>query len=482
MKTLFILMDSLNRHYLNAYGESWVQTPNIDRLAERGVVFDNHYCCSMPCMPARRDLYTGRASFLESPWGPIQPWDDCLQTELRRQLGTYSHLITDHFHYFRAGGEGYHTCFDTWEFPRGQCWDPWHALVRDPERPVYRGRNRRTYWANREFLDTEKDEEYTPPQCFIRAMEFLDHNHEADNWHLHLEVFDPHEPFACPQRYLDQYDDTWDDRYHFDWPEYEPVSEEPEAVEHIRKRYAGTLSMADHWLGKLLDRMDALDLWRDTAVVFTTDHGHLLGEHGYWAKNYMFDYQELVHIPLIVCQPGVRGGRVDALPSAIDLMPTFLGLHGAESTDHVHGKPVCALLAGPVEHHDAVLYGYFGKDINLTDGRYTYCRQALPNSFLYNHTAMPSGSQGVIDRKVLAQSEFGIFLQHTAGVPHLRIRSPSHWHHDAPDFNPIFDLVADPQQQQPIRDPELEHRLEDRMKELLARFDAPACQYTRVGL
>ena len=107
MKTIFILLDSLNRHYLPAYGASWVKTPNIDRLASRGVVFDNHYCCSMPCMPARRDLFTGRACFLETPWSPIQPWDDCLQPELRRQKGTYSHLITDHFHYFHSGGEGY---------------------------------------------------------------------------------------------------------------------------------------------------------------------------------------------------------------------------------------------------------------------------------------------------------------------------------------------------------------------------------------
>ena len=104
MKTLFIMLDSLNLHYLPLYGGSQVQTPNIDRLAARGLTFDNHFCCSMPCMPARRDLYTGHISFLETPWSPIQPWDDCLQPELRRQKGTYSHMITDHYHYFHSGG------------------------------------------------------------------------------------------------------------------------------------------------------------------------------------------------------------------------------------------------------------------------------------------------------------------------------------------------------------------------------------------
>jgi arylsulfatase A-like enzyme len=482
MKTVFILMDSLNRHYLNAYGDSRVQTPNIDRLAQRGVVFDNHYSCSMPCMPARRDLFTGRACFLESPWGPIQPWDDCLQPELRRQTGTYSHLITDHFHYFRTGGEGYHTCFDTWEYQRGQCWDPWRPLVREPEMPVYRGRNRRTYWANREFFDTENDEEYTTPQCFMRAEEFLDRNHEQDNWHLHLEVFDPHEPFICPRKYLEQYGDTWDGRYYFDWPEYEPVSEEPEAVEHIRKRYAGTLSMADHWLGKFLDKMDSLDLWKDTTVVLTTDHGHLLGEHGYWAKNYMFDYEELVHIPLIVCRPGVQAGRIDSLTSTLDLMPTFMECHGAEPPAHLHGKSVCALLDGQATHHQTVLFGYFGKDINLTNGRYTYCRQAAPDSFLFKHTAMPTGARGWFDRESLAQAEYGVFLKHAGNVPHMRLKTPSHWHHNAPDFNPIYDLSIDPHQQEAIRERDLEHQLESKMKQVLSDFDAPACQYERMGL
>ena len=120
VKTIFILLDSLNRNYLNVYGASWVQTPSIDRLASRVVVFDNYYCCSIPYMPVRRDLFTGRACFLETPWSPIQPWDDCLQPELRRQKGIYSYLITDHFHYFHSGGEGYHTRFDSYEFQRGQ--------------------------------------------------------------------------------------------------------------------------------------------------------------------------------------------------------------------------------------------------------------------------------------------------------------------------------------------------------------------------
>ena len=93
--------------------------------------------------------------------------------------------------------------------------------------------------------------------------------HSADNWHLHIECFDPHEPFISPKKYRDMYNDTYDG-FHFDWPNYAPV-EADEDVDHIRKRYAATLTMADHWLGQFLDKMDAYNLWENTVVIFSTD-------------------------------------------------------------------------------------------------------------------------------------------------------------------------------------------------------------------
>ncbi|TVQ29610.1 MAG: hypothetical protein EA382_00025, partial [Spirochaetaceae bacterium] len=353
MKSLFIVMDSLNRHYLPCYGPSWLKTPNLDRLAARSIVFDNHYAGSLPCMPARREMMTGRHSFLETPWGPIEPWDVCLPPLLRgdaagertagdraagdRAVGAkpvYTHMITDHYHYFHAGGEGYHTLFDSWEFERGQEGDVWRPVVDAPPIPETRGKGaaRGAYWRNRSMMDPQDDLSYPTPRCFERAIEFVDLNADAENWHLHLEVFDPHEPFDCPDRYRELYDDDWD-RYLYSWPDYAPLDpklDDAEAVAHIRKSYAGTLSMADHWLGKLLDRFDELGLWEDTQVILTTDHGHLLGEHGYWAKNYMFDYNELAHIPLMIARPGVAPGRCAALTQTIDLMPTLLDTFGVD--------------------------------------------------------------------------------------------------------------------------------------------------------
>lgn len=483
MKTVFILMDSLNRHYLNAYEASWVKTPNIDRLAQKGIVFDNHYAGSLPCMPARREIMTGRLNFLESQWCPLQPYDEAYPRELKKQSGTYSHMITDHYHYFEAAGAGYHTPFNTWELLRGQEGDHWRPRVKDPDIPVYRGKNRRQDWVNRQEMDLERDEDYPTPQCFMRAIDFLQNNYAEDNWLLHLEVFDPHEPFVCPQKYRDLYNDAWRGPYHFDWPAYGPVDPEhegPDAIDHIRKSYAATLTMTDVWLGKLLDKMDELDLWKDTAVILTTDHGYLLGEHGYWAKNYMFDYRRLTHIPLIAYRPGspMNGKRVKALTTTIDLMPTLLELHGAAPSGHVQGLSLTHLMERDEHHHDAVLYGYFGKDINMTDGRYTYTRQPLADSVAYHHTAIPVLSGPGMARYETA--ELGKFLPQTQ-MPVYRVPEPSRKHHNAPDGHLLYDMEKDPEQASPIRNQALEERYADNLRDLLKQYEAPEWQYKRVG-
>ena len=105
MKTIFLLFDSLNRAALKPYGGQ-LATPNFERLAERGVVFDKHYVGSLPCMPARRDLHTGRLNFMHRSWGPLEPFDNSLP-QILSEHGVYAHLITDHLHYFEEGGSGY---------------------------------------------------------------------------------------------------------------------------------------------------------------------------------------------------------------------------------------------------------------------------------------------------------------------------------------------------------------------------------------
>lgn len=124
MKVVLLLFDSLNRHFLSPYGKTEAVTPNFDKLAEHTVTFENHYAASLPCMPARRDLHTGRCNFLHRSWGPLEPFDESV-FEMLKQNGISSHLITDHQHYWEDGGATYHNRYSSYEFVRGQEGDLW---------------------------------------------------------------------------------------------------------------------------------------------------------------------------------------------------------------------------------------------------------------------------------------------------------------------------------------------------------------------
>ena len=119
MKAVMVMYDSLNRHMLPTYDCDWTLAPNFIRLGERAVTFDNHYVGSMPCMPARRELHTGRHNFLHRSWGPHEPFDDSTFTILKRN-GVYTHLVSDHYHYWEDGGATYHHRYSSWENMRGQ--------------------------------------------------------------------------------------------------------------------------------------------------------------------------------------------------------------------------------------------------------------------------------------------------------------------------------------------------------------------------
>lgn len=495
MKAVFVILDTLRHDFLEPYGASWVHTPNLARLAERSVLFDNHRVGSLPCMPARREFMTGRHNFLERGWGPLEPFDDVLPNLLRQaEPSVFSHLITDHYHYFYLGGEGHNNSFSTWEYERGQENDFWISRVDRPALPESLGQLKdRPQNALNRFAQRE-EHEFSGPRCVQHAIRWLDDNRGSDNWFLQLELFDPHEPFYVVQKYLDLYGDTWD-RPTYDWPSYGVVQDNPEEVEHIRKCYAALVTMTDHWLGKLFDKLDEQDLWKDTMVVLTTDHGTMLGEHQYWMKNMMPVYDEIAHIPLIVHLPGSRraGARVSALTQTTDLMPTYLDYFGATLPPHMHGTSLRPALEGGQAVHDSIIYGYFGMALNATDGQYTYFRNPVEEEPLVNaYTSMPTQFHGFMPREELAAAEMGRFLGHTYNIPLYKVpqkgKAP---HRHAGNTGPngeyvpvheLFDVAADPKQERPLSDPALERRFCDLMRAHLERVQAPEENLSRLGL
>jgi len=308
MRAIMVMFDSLNRRMLPGYGNTWTKMPNFSRLLEKTVTFRNSYVGSMPCMPARRELHTGRYNFLHASWGPMEPFDDSMP-ELLKTHGIHSHLASDHYHYWEDGGCTYHTRYNTWEISRGQEGEPWKGVVGEIDIPESLNSRRqgndgspfvRQDWINRQYM--RKPEEFSQAKTFKKGMEFISANHHADNWFLQIETFDPHEPFYSPQQFKDLYPHDYRGP-HFDWPSYSRVTESEHTVEHVRYEYAALLSMCDAHLGKVLDLMDAYDMWQDTMLIVNTDHGFLLGEHGWWAKCVMPFYNEVAHTPLFIWDP-----------------------------------------------------------------------------------------------------------------------------------------------------------------------------------
>ena len=256
-----------------------VQTPHLDAFAERSCVFDNHWIGSAPCMPARRDILTGRYNFLERPWGPIEPFDVTLPQCLRAQ-GAFCHITTDHCHYLRTGGEGYLQEFNTWDYYRGQEGDPWVSRIDEPDNmpETFYGRVREQYQKNRQLWPNEED--MPSPKTFQSACDWIDGNAGADDFFLMVEAFDPHEPFDVPDKYMEMYGgEEGLDRDYFEIPLYKRVSDTdvtPEAKAYIQRRYKALVTMTDRWFGKLIDTLEANDMLDDTLVMVTTDHGYFL--------------------------------------------------------------------------------------------------------------------------------------------------------------------------------------------------------------
>lgn len=488
MKAIFIVLDTVRRDYLQAYGNGWVHTPNLQRIADRGITFDNHWVGSLPCMPARREFMTGRHNFLYRGWGPIEPFDDTLPSELRKR-NVFSHLLTDHDHYFELGGENYHTAFNTWEFFRGTEHDPWASHVDAMALPPHMGQLSQINWQNRQRQLREED--FSGPRTVQSALNWLDVNGKSDNWFLQVELFDPHEPFYCTDEYRAMYGDDWEGDL-FDWPSYGAVQESPAAIEHIRKCYAGLLTMTDFWLGKLLDKLDAAGLWDDTLVIFTTDHGTMLAEHDYWMKNIMPLYNEIVRIPLIVHLPGgkLAGTRSAALTQTIDLMPTFLDHFACPLPPHVHGKSLLKAIQGEKLRDDCI-FGYFGMATNITDGRFVYMRNPVNADAgpLHAYTAMPTGGLNKwYPREVYDRVEMGRYFGHTYNLPLYKIPTPGLVPQALPGQpsyvgrHQMFDIINDPQQLNPLEDEALEAHFVSRIALHLAAYEAPVEQYTRLGI
>lgn len=487
MKAIMVMFDSLNRHFLPNYGCDWTVMPNFRRLEEKALTFDHFYAASLPCMPARRELHTGRYNFLHCSWSPLQPYDDSVITRLK-SAGVYTHIATDHFHYWEDGGSCYLTKYDSHETIRGQQGDPWMGQVPWPEFPDTLSNRKTTQnwrhdWVNRSFITAE--EQMPQKRTFDCGLDFIRRNADYDQWFLQIEAFDPHEPFYTQDSYKSLYPDDYHGK-NLDWPDYGKNEYGDEATKHVRYEYAALLSMCDNYLGKVLDLMDEHNMWEDTMLIVNTDHGFMLGEKEWMGKNVQPMYEEIVHIPFFIYDPRnpkAKGERRNSLAQTIDIAPTLAEFFQIDPPDFCDGRSLTPIIAEDQKIRDGAMFGIFGGHVNITDGRYVYMKapDTTENGPLYEYTDMPCHMNQPFKPMELKQAELVEGFPHMKGCRCLKI--PASQQNNCYWFkNRLYDLAEDPEQKAPIRNPKEELRLLGMMRDMMVQNEAPAEQFIRLGI
>jgi arylsulfatase A-like enzyme len=499
-----LLLDSLNRHEIGAYGGRNFDTPNLDRLAARSIRFTNHHTGSLPCIPARHDLLVGAWDFLWKPWGSIELWEKPITASLR-EAGVVTQLITDHPHLFEVGGENYHTDFTAWAYERGHESDPW--CTRPDESwlgaPSY-GRGHTHYDNSRGWFRGEED--FPGPRTMRIAAHWLAthapvHRAKGERFMLFVDEFDPHEPFDTPEEWATRYDDAWEGP-HLIWPPYAVDAKAKGIIDdrdarQIRAQYGGKLSMIDHWLGRVLDALDETGSWDDTAVILCTDHGHYLGDsdvkgRDIWGKPGVPVYRPLGHIPLMVAWPGAAPAVNDALTTSTDIHATLASVFGVDIPHVSHGRSLVPLIDGDsTSVRDWLLTGVWGREVQLVTDEWRYTRgpqgDNAPHSMWSNRwSTMPVASRPDV-RMPMPDSRASLDYMPGSTVP--VIRQPFRagdllpfWAYAAEYQTIMFHRGEDPDERINRIDDAVARDAEELLRSALVSVGAPSEQFERLGL
>ncbi|HHN46606.1 MAG TPA: hypothetical protein ENN09_04115 [Planctomycetes bacterium] len=351
MNFVIIISDTLRRDFLGCYGNDWISTPNISRFAEKCLIFDHAYSGSFPTVPHRRDVMTGRFTFTYTGWAPMSRVEEPVLAEILSRAGYTSMLIADCPHILE-NGYYFDRGFNGWEWIRGQETDRWKTWPPSPHSPCDESKIRHPASINNHHRRNVHNWRYEEDRFVARTMtsacRWLEENYRQP-FFLYVDTFDPHEPWDAPQWYIDMYDPGYMGEV-VDYPQYSRTDFlTPEELKHCRALYAAEVTLVDRWVGRLFQKIEDIGLLDDTVLVFTADHGFLLGEHGiigkalikYGPQERLFShvplYSEISRVPWIVSAPGIKPGRRDAIVQAPDIMATFLDYAGVEPPPGMHG-------------------------------------------------------------------------------------------------------------------------------------------------
>jgi choline-sulfatase len=390
---LMIMADQLAAPALGAYGHPVVRSPHLDGLAARGTLFENCYCNSPLCVPSRQSMVSGRLA------SAIGSYDNA--TELPAQAPTFLHhlrrggyrtILAGKMHFVGPDQlHGFEERLNSDIYPATFEWTPdWRRGVHGNPGTSARKLLRSGPAAWSEQLAYDEDSQ----RRTLQRLEGLACEKDGRPFFMCVSYTHPHDPYIITPKYWDLYDGV-----EIDMPGAPAKSVEkmhplqqwlhvhheldkcPPTTERIlasRRAYYGMISYVDDKVGELLAVLDRLGLRDDTLVLFTSDHGDMMGEHGMWFKRTFHEWS--ARVPLIVSRPGSQAGRrVSQVVSLVDLFSTLLDLAGLPPAEHaLDGHSFAAGVDGPLTNwKDSAVIEYFGEGLIapmrcIRQGRYKY--------------------------------------------------------------------------------------------------------------
>ncbi len=383
---IVVMFDSLQYNYLGCYGNEWIKTPNFDRFAREGVLFENCYVEGLPTVPARRAMHTGRYTLHKAGWVALS-MEDTTIADLCWGRPIDTALVFDCPNY-RLPKFGYTRGFDKVWFTHGQEGDHMFyaqdRLYLDPKDFVEQHQLEdadRLVGGNviapllDEISGFLKEHQYwrSDEDCYVartinKAIEYLEQVDRNKQFFLWVDSFDPHEPWDPPSVFMGfpcPYDPDYKGKDLFT-PIMGPVKDlyTEEELHHVRMLYAEMVTMCDKWFGILLDAIHRLGFEENTLVLQVSDHGEPMGNgehgHGIMRKCRPWPYEELAHAPMMMRGPGLPAGkRIKGFVQSCDVAPTVCDWLGIGVHPDMQGKSLLPLARGEVDKvRDFAIAGY----------------------------------------------------------------------------------------------------------------------------